>query len=158
MLTRVAYMLRHFRPSVCCVTFASQRVSIIVIPGCLFVCLSVSTNGRPRQRTVLLLRSSSRLLRSSSIRSRRDSGSRQTLLVLQFLIEFASVRAQYSPSTYASTHVGFFWSVPYCPNGSPLKLEMGLATIRDASCPYGLSVCLSGGWIMKNGWLDLDTV
>jgi len=36
----------------------SQRVSLIV-PGCLsvcmYVCLSVSTNGRPRQRTVLLL-------------------------------------------------------------------------------------------------------
>jgi len=62
----------------------SQRVSLIVVPGCLFVCLS---NVCPRQRTVLLrsssseqpaqqhcccaaaavlLRSSSRLLRSSS--------------------------------------------------------------------------------------------
>jgi len=41
-----------------------------------------------------------------------DSGSRQTLLVLQFVIEFANIRAQYSPSTYASTHVSFFWFVP----------------------------------------------
>jgi len=42
-----------------------------------------------------------------------DSGSRQTLLVLQFVIEFAYIWAQYSPSTYASTHVGFF---DLCPN------------------------------------------
>jgi len=40
------------------------------------------------------------------------SGSRQTLLVLQFVIEFANIWAQYSPSTYASTHIGFFWFVP----------------------------------------------
>jgi len=38
---------------------------------------------------------------------------RQTLLVLQFVIEFANIWAQYSPSTYASTHVGFF---DLCPN------------------------------------------
>jgi len=37
----------------------------------------------------------------------------QTLLVLQFVIEFANIWAQYSPSTYASTHVGFF---NLCPN------------------------------------------
>ena len=30
-----------------------------------------------------------------------DSGPRQTLLVLQFVIEFANIWAQYSPSTYA---------------------------------------------------------
>ena len=41
-----------------------------------------------------------------------DSGSHQTLLVLQFVIEFANIWAQYSPSTYASTHVGFFRFVP----------------------------------------------
>ena len=35
---------------------------------------------------------------------RVDSGSRQTLLVLQFVIEFANIWAQYSPST----HIGFF--------------------------------------------------
>jgi len=36
--------------------------------------------------------------------SRRvDIGSRQTLLVLQFVVEFANIWAQYSPSTYAST-------------------------------------------------------
>jgi len=44
---------------------------------------------------------------------RVDSGSRQTLLVLQFVIDFADIWAQYSPSTYASTHVGFF---DLCPN------------------------------------------
>ena len=43
---------------------------------------------------------------------RVDSGSRQTLLVLQFVIEFANIWAQYSPSTYASTDVGFFLFVP----------------------------------------------
>jgi len=32
----------------------------------------------------------------------------KTLLVLQFLIEFANIWVQYCPSTYASTHVGFF--------------------------------------------------
>ena len=49
----------------------------------------------------------------AAARSRQvDSGSRQTLLVLQFVIEFANIWAQYSPSTYASTHVGFFWFVP----------------------------------------------
>ena len=37
-----------------------------------------------------------------------DSGSRQTLLVLQSVIEFANIWAQYSPWTYASTHVSFF--------------------------------------------------
>ena len=37
-----------------------------------------------------------------------DSGSRQTLLVLQFLIKFRNIWAQYFPSTYASTHAGFF--------------------------------------------------
>jgi len=37
----------------------------------------------------------------------------QTLHVLQFVIEFANIWAQYSPSTYASTHVGFF---DLCPN------------------------------------------
>jgi len=42
-----------------------------------------------------------------------DSRSRQTLLVLQFVIEFANIWAQISPSTYASTHVGFF---DLCPN------------------------------------------
>ena len=36
-----------------------------------------------------------------------------TLLVLQFVIEFANIWAQYSPSTYASIHVGFF---NLCPN------------------------------------------
>jgi len=41
------------------------------------------------------------------------SRTRQTLLVLQFVIEFANIWAQYSPSTYASTHVGFF---DLCPN------------------------------------------
>jgi len=35
----------------------------------------------------------------------------KTLLVLQFLIEFANIWTQYCPSTYASTHVGFFWFV-----------------------------------------------
>jgi len=40
--------------------------------------------------------------------SRRvDSGSRQTLLVLQFVIKFPNIWAQYCPLTYASTHVGF---------------------------------------------------
>jgi len=40
--------------------------------------------------------------------SRRvDSGSCQTLLVLQFVIKFAYIWAQYWPSTYVSTHVGF---------------------------------------------------
>ena len=39
---------------------------------------------------------------------RVDSGSRQTLLVLHFVIEFANILAQYCPWTYASTHVGFF--------------------------------------------------
>jgi len=42
-----------------------------------------------------------------------DSGSHQTLLVLQFVIEFANILAQYSPSTYALTLVGFFY---LCPN------------------------------------------
>jgi len=48
----------------------------------------------------------------AAVRSRQDSGSCQTLLVLQFLIKFANILAQYSPSTYASTHIGFFWFVP----------------------------------------------
>jgi len=39
---------------------------------------------------------------------RVDSGSRQTLLVLHFVIKFANILAQYSSWTYASTHVGFF--------------------------------------------------
>ena len=39
---------------------------------------------------------------------RVDIGSCQTLLVLHFVIEFANILAQYSPWTYASTHVGFF--------------------------------------------------
>jgi len=42
-----------------------------------------------------------------------DSGSRQTLLVLQFGIEFADIWAQYSPSTYTSNHTAFF---DLCPN------------------------------------------
>jgi len=42
-----------------------------------------------------------------------DSGSCETLLVLQFVIKFANIWAQYSPSTYASTHIGFF---DLCPN------------------------------------------
>ena len=103
----------------------SQRVGLIVVPGCLSVCmcvcvcvcLSVSTNCRPRQRTVLLLRSSSSsngrargrcCCCVAAVRSRQDSGSRQTLLVLQFLTKFANIWAQCSPLTYASTHVGFF--------------------------------------------------
>ena len=46
--------------------------------------------------------------------SRRvDLGSRQTLLVLHFLVEFANIWVQYCPSTYALTHVGFF---DLCPN------------------------------------------
>jgi len=49
---------------------------------------------------------------AASMSKRVDSGSRQTLLVLQFVIEFANIWAQYSPSTYTSTHVGFFWFVP----------------------------------------------
>jgi len=40
-----------------------------------------------------------------------DSGSRQTLLVLQFVIKFANTWAQYSPSTYALT---LFFDL--CPN------------------------------------------
>ena len=36
----------------------------------------------------------------------------KTLLLLQFLIEFGNIWVQYCPSTYASTHVGFFWFVP----------------------------------------------
>jgi len=99
------------------------RVSLIVIRFCLSVCLSVwmsagrASGGacRPRQRTVLLLRSSrccccvaAPCCCVAAVRSRRDSGSRQTLLFLQFLTEFANIWAQYSPSTYASTHVGFF--------------------------------------------------
>jgi len=41
-----------------------------------------------------------------------DSGSRQILLVYNSW-SFANIWAQYSPSTYASTHVGFF---DLCPN------------------------------------------
>ena len=38
-------------------------------------------------------------------RQRRvDSGSRQTLFVLQFMIEFANIWAQYCPSTYGYWH------------------------------------------------------
>jgi len=90
----------------------------------MFVCLSVA--GRASGRYCCCIAAACCCV--AAVRSRRDSGSRQTLLVLQFLIEFANIWAQYSPSTYASTHVGFFWSVPYCPNGSPLKLEIGLTT------------------------------
>jgi len=51
--------------------------------------------------------------RPTAARSRRvDSGSRQTLLVLQFVIEFANIWAQYCPSIYESIHVCFFWFVP----------------------------------------------
>jgi len=79
---------------------------------CLFVC--------PRQRTLPAGRASRRCCCCiaaagccvAAVRSRQDSGSRQTLLVLQFLFEFANIWAQYSPSTYASTHVSFFWFVP----------------------------------------------
>ena len=109
-------ILRHS----CCV--AAARVSLIVIPGCLSVCLSVwmlagRASGRcrrPRQRTVLLLHSRCCCCVAApgccvaAVRSRRDSGSRQTLLVLQFLTKFANNWAQYSPSTYASTYFGFF--------------------------------------------------
>jgi len=35
-----------------------------------------------------------------------------SLLVLHFVIEFANIWAQYCPSTYASTHIGFFGFVP----------------------------------------------
>jgi len=41
------------------------------------------------------------------------------------MIEFANILSQYSPWTYASTHVGFIWFVSLCPNGSCLKLEIG---------------------------------
>ena len=58
-----------------------------------------------------------------------DSGSRQTLLVLQFVIEFANIWAQYSPSTYASTHVSFFLFLPLCPNGSPLTRILATANV-----------------------------
>jgi len=37
----------------------------------------------------------------------------KTLLVLQFVIKFANIWAQYCPLTYASTHIGFF---DLCPN------------------------------------------
>ena len=82
----------------------AARVSLIVIPGCLFVCLSVA--GRASGRCCCCVAAAGCCV--AAIRSRRDSGSRQTLLVLQFVIEFANIRAQYSPSTYASTHFGFF--------------------------------------------------
>ena len=52
--------------------------------------------------------------RVTAASSRRvDSGSRQTLLVLQFVVEFANIWAQYCPWTYASTDFGFF---DLCPN------------------------------------------
>jgi len=103
----------------------------------------------------------------TAVRSRRDSGSRQTLLVLQFVIEFANIWAQYSPSTYASTHFGFFlicalmckWqpfkvgnrrNFPYFSLWNPKYGRQGiqiiavaeaaiLTTICEALCPYGLS-------------------
>ena len=37
----------------------------------------------------------------------------KTLLLLQFLIEFANIWTQYCPSTYTSTHMAFF---DLCPN------------------------------------------
>jgi len=46
-------------------------------------------------------------------KNKRDTRGRQTLLILQFVIDFANIWAQYSPSKYASTHGGFF---DLCPN------------------------------------------
>ena len=63
-----------------------------------------------------------------------DSGSRQTQLVLQFVIEFANIWAQQSPSTYASTHVGFF---DLCTN-----VQMA-----------ALSGCLSVTPLLLHGWM-----
>jgi len=87
-------------PSVCCITFAESE------PYChsgMFVWMSVG-------HATAAGRASGRCCCCAAARSRQvDSGSRQTLLVLQFTIEFANIWAQYSPSTYASTHVGFFW-------------------------------------------------
>jgi len=100
-------MLRHVRS-------AAQRVGLIVIPGCLSLCLSGC--------------------RSAPTWSRRGSGSRQTLLLLQFLSEFANIWAQYSPWTYASTHVGFF---DLCPNVQMAALR----TWRIVPHMACLSVC-----------------
>ena len=87
---------------VCLLRHVSQRVGLIVIPGCLDVCLSVRASGR----WCCCVAATGCCV--AAVRSRWDSGSRQTLLVLQFLIEFANIWAQYCPWTYASTHVGFF--------------------------------------------------
>jgi len=92
-------LLHHIR---CC--YAAARVGLIVILGCLFVCRDVCLFVCGRAAAGCCI---------AAVRSRQDSGSRQTLLVLQFMIEFANICAQYSPSTYASTLIGFF---DLCPN------------------------------------------
>jgi len=121
----------------CCVTFTLQRVSLIVIPFCLSVCLSgclsviprpiayhdwsITTKfgwqvyNCPRTRVSLFwspishtLGAGGKNMQNFTYFQHVDSGSYQTLLVLQFVIEFANIWAQYTPSTYALTHIGFF--------------------------------------------------
>ena len=99
---------------ICCVTYSE--------PYCqsgMFVCLSVAGRASGQCSSSTGHASGWCCCYVAAVRSRRDSGSRQTLLILQFVIEFANIWAQYSPSTYASTLVGFF---DLCPNGSPANV------------------------------------
>jgi len=76
----------------------------------MFVCRSAPTASRASGQCCCCVAAAGCCI--AAVRSRQNTGSRQTLLVLQFVVEFANIWAQYSPSTYASTHVGVFWFVP----------------------------------------------
>ena len=123
--TIVAYpicFLRHVRREWALLSFRDVCLSV-----CLYVCMSVSTNGRASGRCCCCVAVAGCCI--AAVMSRQDSGSCQTLLVLQFVIEFASIWAQYSALTYVSTHFSFFICV---------LMSKWQPCERDASCPYGL--------------------
>jgi len=98
----------------------------------MFVCLSVA--GRASSRCCCCFSSTSRASGwcyccVAAVMSRRDSGLCQTLLVLQFVIEFASIWAQYSIDIRIDSH-RLFLICALISKWQPCE--------RDASC---LSVC-----------------
>ena len=131
---------RHRHPISVGVTTAMQPISVAVATAATHTALV--TPARPT-----VVAANSRWV---------DIGSRQTLLVLHFLIEFDNIWAQYSPWTCASTHVGFFlicvimskwWSFkvgirrnfPYFSiwnrDYGRLRIQKGLHTYEDRCVP-----------------------
>ena len=72
-----------------------------------------------------------------------DSGSHKTLLVLQFVIEFANIWAQYSPWTVALTYVGFFLICALMSKWHPFN-AYSCHCERDASCHMTCNGPLTG--------------